>query len=837
MWHTEGFFHAKVLQGAREQRGYDRMWGGVIAALLVVCYAFVGGGQSMYAQQSAPRATVSGAVYDADARTPLQAVSVWVEGTKTGTMTDRNGRYILRLASGTHTLVFSMIGYDKYRDTIVVTGDSLHRDVALSPADAFLEEVVVTAQIPANVLMRRVLERKQQQRDSLQTYSYLLYSKFVASADTLTAGRASGNGDTSIIAILESYSRGWFRANNQYFNEIIQRRQSANIPPQANLVAFGTNINAYDDYVTILGEEIATPFHAEALDFYNFAIEREYHSDSGSVLVRLSVLPSNSRKLFSGTIDIDKEKLVPVSVHLQPNKAVQLPFEARLTYTQLFERMDGRFVMPTGLRIESSMQADILWVLSPRLDVLVETMAYNYVCNESVRDELFEQRRVEVAETAETLDSTFWYDHAVLPLAASEEQAYRDIQIMRDDPDSLERTTILDKALRPVTQTVALLARKPFTGWQDIARYNRVHGLYAGLGATVELLPRVTSSLLLGYGTADKRWYADGVLRVAVDSLKRYEVYAQGYHRLARRDNPYTVSMPAITLMSLLFKNDYGDYFYATGGEAGVEAGFGQLRFVRNGEFARPTRVRAFFRSEDHASAAVNASFSVFGGSSPFRANPDVLGGTLRSLGMEFNWNYHPLRRFANVGLQVQGEIAEPSVLPSSFRFRQLQSAVFVRMPTLPLWELTLRLAGGWSFGDVPPQRFFSLESSASAIANAGALRGLRVKEFYGDRFATLSLQHNFGEVIPGVLRIPNIASFGIEFMLSAGVGWSQFSEQTRAYTHTELASTHPSRERVYYELGVSLNKILLLLRTDITARFSQVASPKLFFTVGIAQF
>lgn len=836
MWYTNSLYCTDSAKRAIQGYWYrDHCTTICMVVAVVLCLGVFGSTQSLHAQQ--PRHTMSGVVYDASTKTPLQAVSVWVEGTKTGTMTDRNGRYLLRLSSGEHILVFSMIGYNKHRDTIVVQNDSVQRNVFLSPADALLQEVVVTAQTPANVLMRKVLAHKKQQQDSLQTYSYLLYSKFVASADTLTAGRASGNGDTSIIAILESYSRGWFAAPNRYFNEIVQRRQSANIPPQANLVAFGTNINAYDDYVTILGEEIATPFHTDALDFYDFAIAREYRDNNGSTIVRLILTPSGGRKLFSGTIDIDKTNLLPISVHLQPNKAVQLPFEAQLTYTQLFEQMAGRFLIPTGLRIESSMQADILWVLSPRLDVLVETIAYNYIFNEPTRDELFEQRRVEVAETAETFDSTFWYNQAVLPLRADEEKAYRDIQTMRDTPDSLERTTIFDKALRPVTQTIALFARKPFTGWQDILRYNRVHGLYAGLGATAELTPWLSSTLRVGYGTADARWYADGSLNFALDSLKKYTLYANGYSKLIRRDNPYIVSMEAITLMSLFLKNDYGDYFYATGGEAGIEAGFGQLRFVRRDEFVRPTRLRLFFRSEDHASAGVNTEFSVLGGSTPFRANPPAFNGTLRSFGVEFNWNYHPTRRFANIGVQVQGEIAEPSFMPSDFRFRQVQSVVFLRTPTLPLWELTVRFMGGWSFGDIPPQRFFSLESSSSAIANAGALRGLRVKEFYGDRFATLSLQHNFGEVIPGVLRIPNIASFGIEFMLHTGVGWSQFSEQARSYTATELASTHPLREQVYYEVGVSLNKILLLLRADVTARLSQVSSPKVFFTVGLAQF
>lgn len=775
-------------------------------------------------------------VRDAETDEILRAVSIRVEGTRTGTMTDRSGSYILRLPPGTYTLAFSMIGYATERLPISVTGDSVRLDVKLRPAISVQQEVVVTAETPAVALMRKVIERKQKQHDSLDTYHYMLYTKFVARTDTLTAGRSSGNSDTTIIVIFESYSQGWFAAPDKYFNEITQRRQSANVQAQTNLVAFGTNINAYDDYVTILGEEIATPFHKGALDFYDFSIEREYRNEAGSTIVRIALHPNGNRKLFIGTIDIDKTKLIPVSVHLQPNKAVQLPFEAALWYTQLFEQFDNKFVMPTGLRIESSMEADILWVLSPRLDIQVETVAYDYTFNIPVDNELFEQRRVEVSETAAILDTSFWYNNTVLPLRPEEQQAYTDIRNLKENPDSLERTTVLDEIMRPVTNVVSTLARRPFTGWQDIFRYNRVHGAYLGLGLIADLTPALSGTLLGGYGTADKHWYADGELRLALDDVGKYSLRLNGYKKLARRDNPYTITQPSITLMSLFLKNDYGDYYYAQGGSATVEASFGQLRFIRRDVFVRPTRFSVTFRNENHEPALVNTDFAVFG-SGPFRDNPPAFTGTLRSLSMEFNWNYHPERRFSGVGWQIKGEVSEPSLLPSDFRFRQLLSTLVIHMPTLPLWTLELRLTAGWSYGDVPPQRFFSLESAASSIAAAGALRGLYVKEFYGDRFATASIEHNFGELIPGILRIPNLASFGIEFIVSGGIGWSKFSPRALIYTNTKLPSTDDTKEHIYYEAGIGLNKILLILRTDVTVRLSQVSPPRFFFTLGFAQF
>ena len=205
----------------------------------------------------------------------------------------------------------------------------------------------------------------------------------------------------------------------------------------------------------------------------------------------------------------------------------------------------------------------------------------------------------------------------------------------------------------------------------------------------------------------------------------------------------------------------------------------------------------------------------------------------MRSAGFELNYNYSSLRRIGSFGFQIAGEFSNPSIVPSSFSFEQYYGALVLRTPTLPLWEMELRLSGGYSHGRVPPQRFFSLESAASSIAGEAAFRGMSVKEFYGDRYAALSLEHNFGELIPGVLRIPNVASFGIEFILLGRVGWSAFSPEAREYTRTLLPSTDVTADRVYYEAGLGLNRLLFFFRFDLSARFSQRDRPKVFFTIA----
>jgi len=780
---------------------------------------------------------VAGIVRDSATGEPLRFATVRVEGTTKGSITRADGTFLLRLDTGSYTLAFSMIGYRAARRPITLVDDSVFVEVFLADAPYRVPELVVSAEDPGVGIMRRALRRKSHQVDSLESYRYTLYTRFVVGTDTLTAGRSSGRNDTTIFSIFESYSDGYYRKPDDYYNEIVQRRQTANVPPEANFVAFGTNLNAYDDRITILGEEITTPFDPDALDYYDFVLERVTEEDEGVEVSRIRVEPkSDGRKLFSGYVGIDAARSVPIYVELQPNRAVSLPFDADLTYRQTFTLSDG-FVLPSGMNILSSLQASIFWIINPRLDIEIQTVSYDYRCNIPLDDDLFSRRRVEASPSTDRFDSAFWNRNAVMPLRPEELAAYDQIRTAIENPDSLEGTSLVDKVFGEIPRMIGRLNRRPFTGLDDILRYNRIHGAYIGAGLTGEIAPGLEATVKGGYGTADERGYGEIALTRFLDENRHYSLFGSGYRRLARRDNPLIVTTRGITLLSLIWGNDYGDYYYADGFELGAEAGFGQSKFIRRDIFVRPTTARIYFRNERQASALSHETFALFGGDTPRRRNPGIIDGALRSVGFELNIDYSPLRTISDFGVRLTGELSEPSLIPSDFRFRQYTATLLWRTRTLPLWELDLRLSGGISQGETPPQRFFSLESAASAIAGEAVFRGMDVKEFYGDRFLSVSVEHNFGEVVPGVLRIPNVAAFGIEFILLGRIGWTEFSSRTLAYSGTALPTTQETKEQYYYEAGIGFNRVLLFFRFDLSARLSQVDRPRLFFTISGATF
>lgn len=84
--------------------------------------------------------TVTGAVTAADTKETLPGASVLVKGTTTGTVTDLDGYYSLKVPAGELTLVFSYVGYEP-QEVLLTTQAVVN--VALNPSKVALDEVVV----------------------------------------------------------------------------------------------------------------------------------------------------------------------------------------------------------------------------------------------------------------------------------------------------------------------------------------------------------------------------------------------------------------------------------------------------------------------------------------------------------------------------------------------------------------------------------------------------------------------------------------------------------------------------------------------------------------------
>lgn len=764
----------------------------------------------------------------------LPFANIYVKNKNIGTSSDNYGNFILKNISANDTIVFSMIGFQTKKFLFSELSNEKDPIIYLNPIDYELKEIQITGENPAIALIKDCLSRKKKQFDYINSLTYSVYTKLVIGADTITAARSSALSDTVIVAILETFAKAYYKKPDLHSFEIIKRTQSANISPQANFLSFGLNLNLFEDYITILGEKIATPFHPSSLDFYNFEILFSFY-DQKTLIIKLKVVPKNNlRKLFKGIVYFDASNALPLYAELIPNSAVRLPFSTALTIRQTFSHFYEDFVFPNKLELEAKLSFSPLWLYQAYSSIKISYYAYDFKINQFIDDAIFQKRRTEIANNSEIKNFEELEPYRPIPLLEIEKQSYIEIKNIRENPDSVISVNLLDKYIGGIARQIARLDEPPFTGFEDFFRYNRIQSFYFGFGYIMQPLDYYEIAAKIGYGYGDKKFSYNFANKLFFNEQNSIGIDLTFYDQIKRIDNPYVVSDRSNSIFSFLFKNDYGDYYYVKGYEIGSFFEKGQLRFIRRNMFARPYKLRIYYRDEIHSSADVTAKFSLFNKKDNFRVNPQIDAGRVRSIGAEIFYRFSPLRKLYDDGFGVFVEYSSPFFLNSDFNFFRYELKARARINTLPIWTLDILASAGAISGKTPTQKIFSLESSQNSFAQPGTFRTLNVKEFYGDKYFAFNIEHNFGEIIPGILRIPNIAEFGLEFIALANVGWTKFEDKNLKLKFPDVNST---KDKIFLESGFAINRIFIFLRVDFVARIANKKNKTFAITFSGASF
>src|ERR1035437_2546899 len=84
--------------------------------------------------------TITGIVSSSDTKETLPGTSVLIKGSTTGSISDINGRYVIKVSQSPAVLIFSYVGYQSQE---VSVGDKLEIDIELQVQKTALDEVVV----------------------------------------------------------------------------------------------------------------------------------------------------------------------------------------------------------------------------------------------------------------------------------------------------------------------------------------------------------------------------------------------------------------------------------------------------------------------------------------------------------------------------------------------------------------------------------------------------------------------------------------------------------------------------------------------------------------------
>ena len=760
--------------------------------------------------KSQPHHTLRGSVRDSITQEALAGANIRILGTSKGTITNISGNYSISLPEGEYIIIVSYIGY--FPDTLFILLDSaVTKNILLKESPIKIPEVVIVAEDPAIDIIRKAIANKRKWMDSLQTYKFSAFTRQVLRRDT------------AIASITESYTTGYMLMGDTLREIVNQKRQTENIPGTENFAAVHRIVNFNEDEIHLFTVNTSGksssfsfigPTAPNALDYYDYKLIST-SVINGIEIYKIQMRPkSKLRPLFEGIITIADETFAVMGVDLKPNETLTFPFlkDIELRYRQQYALFNKIFWMPIDNRINGGLSISLLGISMPRIGIETTSSLYDYEINITIPDSILKKNPLTMDSSAVKYDSVFWAENEVLPLTEEEKQSYK----------TLDSTQTLEKQFKPSGPLMMLAEQSENFSLNNIdARFNRVEGFYLGGKVKLDsLLPSITIQGKAGYSFS-AQLFQYGVSGIIYGSNKRKFGIGADIRRSVENfpDGGY-YSPFSISLMALIDKNDYRDYYLSSGWSLFIQ--YNPSRKV-SGEIKY---------NEDRQRSLDNATdYSIFSREKVYRNNPEIHEGLFRTLQLKFRLGEPstPLDIVSRNALEFEMEHSIPKSFGLNFfslytRYSVLLDVNFNTFAPSLLFppNLRIRTFSGYAHGVLPPQRLFYIDSRASGYAPYGVLKGAQVKEFWGDRAVAVFIEHNFRSVPFLLLNIPFLYRNGIELIVHGSV------------IQTWLNTTSTSNGW-YKELGIGVSRIFDLFRVDLTYRL--VEPKRFYFTTSFASF
>ncbi|MCL5991623.1 MAG: DUF5686 and carboxypeptidase regulatory-like domain-containing protein [Bacteroidetes bacterium] len=731
-----------------------------------------------------------GSVIDYETKKPIPGATIRVLNTGRGTYSSSSGKFRLPLPFGAKKIKVSSLGYGTKLLDIEGMTDTLN--IGLKPSSIKMKSVEVTGKIDANEIIKRAIESKEENLKKLKTFSGMLYSKLVLElAGSIFGGPTRSGfqvgstiGETAPekfkMFVLETFSHTYkdFEKNISH-TDIIQRRQTSNIPPQQNLLAIGNFMNFYDDEIEMLNTKIPTPLSSSAFSYYNFElIERNTLDDRFVYLIKVQPV-TTTYPAFTGTVSIVEGTYNLIEVSLQPSQNTSIPFLDSLKFLQKFEESSLGVWYPSFLEVTAKARVDIIKGMLSATAFATATSIYSETkINEPLPDSIYKAEKpriISVSKGADSMRTEFWENNSLREITPRELSMYHEVDSLSAISDSIEKEK----------------SAEFFDYFPDI-RFNRVCSI--GLGALASLFYKKVSLNFGGYYSfGQKKPYGEVSLNLAniFDSsdinLNIYGKYFSTMENITSTpDYPFLIN----SLTSALFHEDYFDYYKKEGWRAGLSA---RLPFVQ---------LSGFVEIAKHDSLQRTTNNSIFS-SSNWRDNPAIKQDNYRIIAGGFTLNSSSFLRNTDFNASVKLNAMYGDMEKQNTLFRLFEGELKLVIPTFytgysPM-NLELLLAGGKSCWSTPYQFQFRMPTRLSIIGQSGVFYSAPIGVYGGNEYYTVHLNYNLTDLWWRAIGLPRFEGRGMDLILSGSSG-RYISHPSSYYKQTG--------NDLYSEIGFGLSRI-----------------------------
>ncbi len=381
------------------------------------------------------QAVLSGLISDSH-HVPLPAVAIYIKGTSTGTSTNTEGLYRLKLNPGRYTLSFSLVGSQTATRTINLPPGATQLDLLLAENAYSLAEVTVraTREDPARRIMRNAIARRNYYYSQVAAYKCQVYirgiqklrnaPKSFLGADVRGQLQSLGldSGKRGILYLSESVTRLSAKKPDQVHEEMISSRVSGDNNSFSFNQATDLMVDFYQNRVDL--KALTPRQYISPLADYGFSVYRYkllgIAENAGHKLYRIQVTPRrNSDNLFAGLLYIRDQSWNIESLDLQLTGASKVELLDTLQIRQQFiEPRPGVFVLST---VEYRFSWNI-FKFSGFGNYLETLTDYDLEPIFTRRD--FPSDILHIARTANKRDSSYWNQIRSTPLTKEEAADY-----------------------------------------------------------------------------------------------------------------------------------------------------------------------------------------------------------------------------------------------------------------------------------------------------------------------------------------------------------------------------------------------------------------------------
>ncbi|MCD4692129.1 MAG: DUF5686 and carboxypeptidase regulatory-like domain-containing protein [Calditrichales bacterium] len=759
-----------------------------------------------------PQTIVHGCINDAHTMDPLPAANIQIENTLRGTITNKDGRFVLELKELPASILITYIGYESKRISFNKDSDKT-LNIVLKPVIFETEVIIVSAEDPGMGIIREVIRRKIKWQKKLRTFQADAYTSLTL------------ENDSGIVSISESVSTAFWDREKGPREVIKSKRQTNNMESRQNFATASHIPNLYDDDIEINGFQMIGVTHPSAFDYYDFKLIGKRWLDK-KIVYDISVIPTSKlQPVFVGRISVLDKDFAMIDVDLKPNDAMLFPppiQEWNLYYKQQFRNFGREFWLPVDVRIGGDIKVGFTGLQFPKIKYDQISHLTDYQVNIELPDSLYQEKKIISLDSAAIeADTLFTSKPEIIPLSEKEEEAYQE----------LDSTMTLDKAFKP-TGFLAKFAKLTFSGGDADSSgkkssksilpgfapqlwFNRVDGFHLGFNYEKDIIKKLNLKLSAAYKTGIKKaGYAAG-LKYNLGKKQAGWIKIKFKTGTVPRWGSDNYSLTVASLLPLFGQADYFDYYWAK--SVHLQAGY---RFKKLN-----TSIMAGLNNETHSSVSKYTDFNIIGSNYKQRVNPGIDEGELRSVefALTYGDDYIPFGVLGQKRAELKIEHSSSKNFNSDFYFTRYGITIDWRINTFLKRRLMpnafdIRFIGGLADGDLPLQRFGIIDANMYAFTPFGVLKTLQGRPYEGEKYAALFLEHNFRTVPFELLGLDYLARKGIGIILHGSLGRTWISKdrlQGLDYDYNYIDHFHQ-------EAGVSINGLFGLFRFDLTRRLDR---------------